>query len=61
MRFGEGKSPQKSTSEILEVNAISFVTGRILENLIPKEMKVYSWGIPQTVLLIGFSIKEQRL
>jgi len=42
MRFGEVKSPQLSTSELLEVNAIFFVIGRILENLIPKVMKVYS-------------------
>jgi hypothetical protein len=61
MRFGEVKSPQLSTSELLEVNAIFFMIGRILGNLIPKLMKVYSWGIPQTVVLIGFSIKEQRL
>jgi hypothetical protein len=61
MRFGEVKSPQLSTSKLLEVNAISFMTGRILGNLIPKVMKVYSWGIPQTVVLLGFSIREQRL
>lgn len=58
MRFGEVKSPQLSTSELLEVDAIFFVIGRILENLIPKMMKVYSWDIPQTVVLTGFSIKE---
>jgi hypothetical protein len=61
MRFGQVKSPQKSTSELLEVNVIFFVIGRILEYLIPKVMKVYSWGIPQTIVLIGSSIKEQRL
>jgi hypothetical protein len=61
MRFGEVKSPQLSTSELLEVNATSFMTGKILGNLIPKVMKAYSWGIPQTVVLIGCSINEQRL
>jgi hypothetical protein len=61
MRFGEVKSPQLSTSELLEVNAIFFMIGRILENLIPKVMKVYSWDIPQTVMLTGFLKKEQRL
>jgi hypothetical protein len=29
-----------------------------LGNLIPKLMKAYSWGTPQTVMLIEFSIKE---
>jgi hypothetical protein len=58
MRFGEVKSPQLSTSKLLEVNAIFFVIGRILGNVMPKVMKVYSWGIPQTVVLTGFSIKE---
>jgi hypothetical protein len=61
MRFGEVKSPQLSTSKFLEVNAIFFVIGRILEYLIPKVIEVYSWGIPQAVVLTGFSIKEQRL
>jgi hypothetical protein len=61
MRFGKVKSPQYNTSELLDVNAISFVIGTILGNLIPKVMKVYSWGIPQIVVLTGFSIKEQRL
>jgi hypothetical protein len=31
-----------STSELLEVNAIFFVIGRILKNLIQKMIKVYS-------------------
>jgi hypothetical protein len=53
------KSPQLSTSEFLEVNAIFFVIGRIFGNLIPKVMKVNSWGIPQTVVLTGFSIEER--
>jgi hypothetical protein len=61
MRFGEVRSSQLSTSELLEVNAILFVIVRILGNLIPKVMKVYSWGIPQIVVLVGFSIKEQKL
>jgi hypothetical protein len=62
MRFGEVKSPKlSSTLELLEVNAIFFVIGRILGNLIPKVMKVYSWGIPQTVALAGSTIKGQRL
>lgn len=61
MRFDEVKSPQLSTLELLEVNATSFMTGRILGNLIPKLMKLYSWGIPQIVVLTLFSIKEQRL
>jgi len=39
-------------------NAISFVTGRILENLIQRATKVYFWDIPQIVVLTGFSIKE---
>jgi hypothetical protein len=46
MRFGEVKSPQLSILEFLEVNVIFFVIGRILGNLIPKVMKVYSWDIP---------------
>jgi hypothetical protein len=37
------------------------VIGRILGNLIPKVMKVYSWGIPQTVVLTGCSINEQTV
>jgi predicted KAP-like P-loop ATPase len=61
MKFGNVRIPQLSTSELLEVNAIFFVIGRTLGNLIPKVMKVYSWGIPQTVVFTRFSIKEQRL
>jgi hypothetical protein len=61
MKFGEVRSQQLSTSELLEINAIFFVIGKILGNLIPKVMKVYSWGIPQTIVLIESSIKEQRL
>jgi hypothetical protein len=61
MRFGEVKSPQLSISKLLEVNVIFFVIGRILRNLIPKEMKLYSWDIPQTVVLTGCSIKRQIL
>jgi hypothetical protein len=34
---------------------------RDMENLIPRVMKVYSWDMPQTVVLTGYSIKEQRL
>jgi hypothetical protein len=45
----------------LEVNAISFVTGRILGNLIRREMKAYFWDIPQPVVLTEFSIKDKRL
>jgi hypothetical protein len=61
MRFGEVKNPQLSILELLEVNATFFVIGRILGNLIPKVMKAYSWGFPQTVVLTGRSINEQRL
>jgi len=61
MKFGEVRSTQLSTSELLEVDAIFFVIGKILEDLIPKVMKAYSWGTPQTVVLTEFSIKEQRL
>jgi hypothetical protein len=42
MRFGEERSPQLSTSKILEVNAIFFEIRKMLRNLIPKMMKVYS-------------------
>jgi hypothetical protein len=61
MKFGEVRSPELSTSKLLEVNAIFFVIGRISKNLIPKVMKVYSWDIPQSVVLTDSSIKEQRL
>jgi hypothetical protein len=60
MRFGEERSPQLSTSELLEVNAIFFEIRKILENLIPKVMKVYSWGTP-TVVHTWSLIKEQKL
>jgi len=46
---------------LLGVNVIYFMTGKILENLIPRVMKASSWDIPQTIELIGSSIKEQIL
>jgi hypothetical protein len=61
MKFGEVRSSQLSTLKLLEVDAIFFVIGRTLGNLIPKVMKLYSMGIPQTVMLTGFSIKEEIL
>jgi len=60
MRFGEERSPQLSTSKLLEVNVIFFKIGRILENLISKVMKVYFWGTPLTVVHTGSLIKEQK-
>jgi hypothetical protein len=56
-----GKKPTVKYFKTLEVNAISFVTGRILGSLIPRVMKVYSWDTPQTVVPTGSSIKGQRL
>jgi len=53
-----GKKPTVKYFRTFEVNALSFVIGRIFGNLIPKVMKVYSWGIPQTFVLTEFSIKE---
>jgi hypothetical protein len=61
MRFGEERSPQLSTSELLKVNAIFFEIGRILGNLIPKVMKVYSWGTPPTIVHTGSLIKEHKV
>lgn len=56
-----GKKPTVKYFRTFGSNAISFVTGRILESLIPRAMKEYSWGIPETVELTRSSIKEQRL
>jgi hypothetical protein len=58
MKFGEVRSSQLSTLKLLEVDAIFFVIGRTLGNLITKVMRAYSWGTPQTVVLTKFSIKE---
>jgi hypothetical protein len=60
MKFGKVRSPQLSTSELLEVDVTFFVIGRTLGNLIPKVMKAYSWGTPQIVVLIEFSIKRTK-
>jgi hypothetical protein len=46
MKSGEVRNLLSSISKLLEVNAIYFVTGRILESSIPKVMKAYSWDIP---------------
>jgi hypothetical protein len=53
-----GKKPTVKYFRTFGSNAISFVTGRILENLIQRATKVYFWDIPQIVVLTGFSIKE---
>jgi hypothetical protein len=61
MRYGEERSPQSSISSTLEVSATFFEAEKIRENLIPKVMKEYSWDTPPTVMLIGYSTKEQQL
>jgi hypothetical protein len=61
MRYGEERGPQSSISGFLEVSATSFETEKIWENLIPNVMKEYSWDTPPTVMLIGYSTKEQEL
>jgi accessory gene regulator protein AgrB len=52
MRFGEVRNPLLNISELLVVYAIYYETGKILESLILKVMKAYSWDTPPTVMPI---------
>jgi len=61
MRYGEERSPHSSISIFLEVSATFFETKKVWENLIPIVIKEYSWDTPPTVVLTGYSTKEQKL